>query len=257
MAVNLLHNDVLPTPNGAESPRARIGFIILSTDPLVEREIYRRVPDDVAAHFTRIHMKDNLNVENLGHQLDQLENCASLLLPNAVPDVICYACTSGSIVMGEELIIERLSRGLPGATATTLVSGVCSALEALGISRLAIATPYIDEINRLEADYFVKKGYAVVNIEGLHIKHDLEISQVRPSDLIDFARKVDQPDAEALFLSCSALRSIEVIETLEQDLKKPVLTSNQAMLWNCLRLAGVQDKIAGLGELMSHSSAES
>lgn len=88
-----------------------------------------------------------------------------------------------------------------------------------------------------------------MDIHGLNLHYDTEISTVAPEYLIDFAQQIDRPDAEAIFISCGALRTIEVIDKIESMVCKPVISSNQAMFWHCLRLAGIQDKIQGYGKL--------
>jgi maleate isomerase len=180
---------------------------------------------------------------------DSLAPAAAVLAPNADLDVICYACTSGSVVMGEDVVIGELLRGSNARQATTLVSGVFAAFEALGVRRVAVATPYLDEVNRIEADYFANKGFDVVRLEGLNLTLDSEMVRVTPNYLRDFAISVDSPDAEAVFVSCGALRSVEVIDEIEAVVGKPVVTSNQAMLWHCLRLSGIDDRLDGMGRL--------
>lgn len=235
---------------GSVEPRARIGFVLLSTDAVAERDMFRWAPEDVGLHFTRIAMPGAVTVDNLACQLDQLESCAALLMPNDPPKVICYGCTSGGVVMGPPAVIERLQRGQPGVPATTLVSCVLDGLAALNVSRIALATPYIDEINQLEAAFFETHGYPVVNFEGLQILHDADIARVPSDEVKRFARNVDVPEAEALFISCSGFRAFEIAQALEDELGKPVVTSNQAMLWRCLRLAGIPDPIPGAGRLL-------
>jgi maleate isomerase len=163
--------------------------------------------------------------------------------------VVCYACTSGSIVIGEERVMTELSRGAPGARATTLVTGVIRALRALKAKRIVVATPYLDEINALEARYLEERGFEVLDIQGLNIRKDADMVRVAPDFILEFARSLDRPDAEAIFVSCGALRTLDIVEELEQEVAKPVVASNQAMIWDTLRLAGVEDRIDGYGRL--------
>nr|WP_286133116.1 hypothetical protein [Labrenzia sp. DG1229] len=115
---------------------------------------------------------------------------------------------------------------------------------------MAIATPYLDEVNDREKNYLQDRGFEVTRICGLNLRHDSEMVRVRPERIADFAKAVDTTDAEAVFISCGALRSLDIVDELEQTLKKPVISSNQAMAWDILRLLGIRDRVAGYGTLM-------
>jgi maleate isomerase len=229
--------------------RARLGFVLLAMEQTIDSDLFRYAPTGVGVHCTRAPMANEVTSENLRQMLGGLADAAGLLLPDAELDVICYACTSGSVVIGEEAVCAELERGAPGARATTLVSGVIAGLKALGADKIAVATPYLDEVNEIEARYLEESGFDVVNIEGLNIIRDADMVRVTPSYIREFARNVDRAEADALFISCGALRALEIIEPLEAEIGKPVVTSNQAMLWHCLRLAGIEDVIPGLGRL--------
>ena len=127
-----------------------------------------------------------------------------------------------------------------------------AALQSLGARRLAIGTAYIDEVNEVEAKYLTERGFDVLAIHGLNLLHDSEIIRVSPNFIRDFACSIDRPDADAIFLSCGALRAVEVIDEIEQIVGKPVVTSNQALLWHCLKLAGVDERPRKCGRLMQN-----
>lgn len=231
-------------------PRAKIGFVLLATEQTIESDMMRWVPDGVGVHFTRGNNSDQITSESLGAMINSLAPAATVLAPNAGLDVICYACTSGSVVMGEEAIQAELRKGAPDAQPTTLISGVFAALDALGAKRVVVATPYLDEVNEIEAVYMREHGVDVLSIDGLNITNDSDMVLVSPQYLRDFAVSVDRPDADAIFVSCGALRTVEVIEEIEAATGKPCVASNQAMLWHCLRLAGIDDRFDGLGTLL-------
>jgi len=231
--------------------RAKLGFVLLATEQTIQDDLYRLCPPGIGIHFTRAANPDSITVASLTAQADDLARAASTLLPDGSLDVICYACTSGSVVIGEERVLEELRRGCPGARPTTLVTGVIRALRTLGIRKVAVATPYLDEINEIEARYLEEAGFEVVAIRGLNLERDSDMVRVRPEAILEFAASVDQPEAEGLFVSCGALRSIEIVDELERKIGKPVVVSNQAMAWDTLRLAGVQDRIEGYGSLFN------
>ncbi len=231
--------------------RARLGFVLIATERNVEEELPRMTPEGVGVHFTRVAMPRVVNVENLAAQLGHLAEAAALILPEDPLDVICYACTSGSVVMGEENVVAELRRGAPHAKPTTLVSGVIAGLRALGAKRIVVGTPYLDEVNAVEARYLRDCGFDVLDIQGMNLRYDEEMVRVSPSFLVDFARDIDRADADAVFISCGALRTIEVLEQIEAVTGKPAVSSNQAMLWHCLRLAGIEDPVPGFGRLLA------
>ena len=231
--------------------RAKLGFVLLATEQTIQDDLYRLCPPGIGIHFTRAANPDSITVASLTAQADDLARAASTLLPDGSLDVICYACTSGSVVIGEERVLEELRRGCPGATPTTLVTGVIRALRTLGVKKVAVATPYLDEINDIEARYLEEAGFDVVAIRGLNLEKDSDMVRVRPEAILEFAATVDHPDAEGLFISCGALRSIEIVDALERKIGKPVVVSNQAMAWDTLRLAGIQDRVEGYGSLFT------
>ena len=231
-------------------PRAKLGFVLLATEQTIEENMFRLCPSGVGVHFTRAYNPDSITVESLTRQADDLARAARTLLPDGSLDVIGYACTSGSLVIGEDRVFAELSKGAPGARTTSLISGVLRALRAVGATRVAVATPYLDEINDREVTYMERAGFEICAIRGLNLEKDSDMIRVRPDTIARLAASVDRPDADAVFISCGALRSIDVVDALEQQLGKPVICSNQAMMWDMLRLAGIDDRIDGYGRLL-------
>ncbi|MCP4317325.1 MAG: arylmalonate decarboxylase [Hyphomicrobiales bacterium] len=234
-----------------QNHRAKLGFVLLATEQTIEENMFRMCPGNVGLHFTRAPIPDSITVESLSRMADDLASAAATLLPDGSIDVITYACTSGSLVIGEDRVFAELVKGAPAARPTSLITSAIRALNQIGAKRIAVATPYLEEINRQEADYLEQAGFNVTAISGLNLEKDSEMIRVRPDYLMDFALQSDTPDADALFISCGALRSIDIVEELEQRLSKPVVCSNQAMMWDMLRLAGIADKIPGYGRLLA------
>ncbi len=230
--------------------RAKIGYVLLATEQTIQDDAMRLRPDGVGIHFTRAAIPDSITTESLAAQIDLLADCASTLLPDGSLDVICYACTSGSLVMGEDRVHEELNKGAPDAKATSIICGVIRALNQVGASKLVVATPYLDEINAKEVDYLEYAGFEVLSISGLNLEKDSDMVRVSPEFIAEFAKSIDRDDADAVFISCGALRSLEIIQQVETELGKPVICSNQAMIWDCLRLAGIDDRITGYGQLL-------
>jgi maleate isomerase len=112
-----------------------------------------------------------------------------------------------------------------------------------------VATPYLDEINAMEADFLADKGFDVLDIQGLNVEDGEAMGRITRDCLKEFALSVDDPDADVIFVSCGGIRTIDVLQEIEDAAGKPVVCSNQAMMWDCLRRAGIADRIEGYGRL--------
>ena len=241
-----------PEINKGRHLRGKLGFILMSTDLAAESDFFDIAPNDVAIHITRLKTDDHTTNETLSKHIEFMADAASRIQPDTKPDVISYSCTSGSIVIGEEIIKEEIKKGAPYAIPMTLVTGVVDALKELQIKNLVVGTPYLDEINTKEAEFLYNKGFSILNIQGLNLTKGIEFGTVTPDYWIKFAQEINDESADAIFLSCGGIRSTEVIDQIEQKVGKPVITSNQAQMWSCLRRAGVEDKILRFGELFNH-----
>ena len=251
-----LAETVLPPPEAirydrGRHHRAKIGYVLLATEQTVQDDVVRLCPAGVGVHFTRVANPDSITNATLAAQADLLADCAATLLPDGSLDVVCYACTSGSLVIGEQRVFAELNRGAPRAAATSLISGVIRALKTMEARKIVVATPYLDEINRREVDYLEQAGFEVLSICGLNLEKDSEMVKVAPDYLLEFALAQDRPDADAIFVSCGALRTLDVIGEIEARAGKPAICSNQAMIWDCLRLAGIEDRFDGYGRLLT------
>jgi maleate isomerase len=232
--------------------RAQIGFILMSTDLASEQDFFDMAPQGVGVHITRLMTEDYTTRETLAKHIEHMANAASRLQPDMKPKVISYGCTSGSIVNGEPAVFREIERGAPWAQPMSIVTGVVDALHALDIQKLVIGTPYLDEINTVEAEFLVDKGFDIIDIQGLNLETGIEFGQVTPTFWKQFASRIDHPNADAVFLSCGGIRALEVADEIEQMIGKPVITSNQAQFWSCLRRAGITDALDGFGQLFKH-----
>ena len=230
--------------------RGKIGFVLIPNEQTIEKDMIRIAPQGVGIYFSRATMPHEISTDSLAQLGDSLAETAGRILPDDKLDVVCFACTSGSVAVGEARAVEELKKGAPGAQATTLVTSVKEALRRFDARRLVVGTPYVDELNCSVARNLIADGFEIVGFEGLGLNYDRDMIRVMPDYLIEFAQAIDRPDADALLLSCGALRSLEVVDEIERRLRKPVIVSNQAMIWECLRLAGVGDPIEGYGRLL-------
>ena len=135
-----------------------------------------------------------------------------------------------------------------GSPATTTATAMVAALQALGVTRVAVAAPYIDEVCARLRRFLEESGLSVTSLENLGLR-GMAITEVTSPEVMELAKRADRPEAEALFLSCTNLRTFDVLEPLEQELGKPVISSNLATMWHAIRLAGLAPRLAGLGSL--------
>lgn len=235
--------------------RGRIGLITLATDTGVLPEIQRVMPPGVQAYPAPITLpRGEVTPEALAEMLatDELEEAARKLAWTGV-QVILFACTSGSLVHGagwDRELIGRIERAT-GIPATTTTTAVLAALRSVGATSLAIATPYLPELNEIERRFFEAAGFQVAAIGGLSCATDQEIGRLGPEDAMRVVAAVDSPAADAIFISCTNFHVLEAIERLEATRGKPVVTSNQAGAWATLRMLGIADAIPGYGRLLT------
>ena len=240
------------SPEFDEGPhrRAQIGYVLVANADLSEADFFAMKPPGVGVHFTRVPMPREVGVATLAAMERDLAGAAASMMPGRDDlDVISYSCTSGTFVIGEERVIAELRRLNPRPKATTMLSASVAALEALGARRIVLGTAYTPDLTALEVAFLASKGIDVIRAEGLSLTSDEEMNRVTPDWLARFASEIDMPDADALFLSCGALRVLPVIDVIEAAIAKPVVFSNQANFWHCLRLAGIDDRIEGFGRL--------
>jgi maleate isomerase len=234
--------------------RGRIGLITLASDTSVLPEYARVMPDDVAVYAAPIVLpRGEVTAAALAEMLasDQLEHAAALLVWADV-DVIVFACTTGSLVHGvgwDREVAGRIERA-SGRPATTTTTAVLGALRAVGATSLAVATPYVEELNAIERRFLEASGFAVASIGGLGCVTDAEIGRLEPANAVSLVERIDTPEADAVFISCTNFHCLPAIASLERQVGKPVVTSNLAGAWAALRQLGIADTIPGYGQLL-------
>lgn len=218
--------------------RARFGVIIPSVNTTTEPEFYRCLPEGITAHFTRMEFKE-ATPEYFERMIEDVP-AGARMLSHAAVDAIVFACTSGSLYGGPgyDRKIAAKIRERADVPASTTSTAVIEAFGALGIKRIAVATPYEDWVNDREREFFEGNGIEVLGIKGLGMK-GLDVCEVHPETLYRFAKAQDRKGAQAIFLSCMGLRTLEILPVLERDLGKPVLSSNQVTLWMLHRLCTI------------------
>lgn len=232
--------------------RLRLGVIALATDHSSEAELWQMAPrGEVELFVTRVLNQNPTSVENLRAMAPRLTEAASILLPGSALDAMIYSCTSGTAVIGAAQVEQRIQAAKPGVPCTTPLTAGAAAFEALGVSKIAVLTPYVDEVNRTIRTSLVEAGVCISSFFSFGLESDVDMALIPADTLIAAAAEADCADSEALFISCTALRTVGIVAELESRLGKPVVTSNQAMFWHALRLGGYKRHIEGFGTLLS------
>ena len=206
----------------------RVGLIALATDHTSEVDFRRMVASErIGVYVARIPYANPTTPENLRKMQPSLSAGAALILPDEPLDAVCYSCTSASVVIGDAEIEAAIQAAKPGVPVVTPPMAGMRGLNAFGVKRISILTPYTVETSRPMAAYFAAHGFDIQSFSCLGFEDDREM-----------ARKVMHPQADALFVSCTALRAALAVPGMEEAIGRPVVTSNQASAWNCLRLCG-------------------
>lgn len=221
----------------------RVGIIDLSTCTSLAAEVRLAVPDSVLVLFSRLRLPGGeVSVAALDEMVSgaRLEEAARELADAGV-DAVAFACTSGSLLHGPGFDAELCARlaGATGVPATTTATAVVEALRHLSARTISVGTPYPKEIDDRERDFLADAGFVVERIVGLGKGHDREIGALTSDEVLALARDAHVPGTDALFLSCTNLPALGLVEKLEAELGVPVITSNSATIWHLLQVAGV------------------
>lgn len=230
--------------------RAHFGMLVPSVNTASEVQVTAMLPQGVSFYTTRLKLVGSDREEFL-KMAAQAEEGAKLLA-DTKPGIIVFHCTAVS-TMDPELeksILSNITKAT-GIPSTSTAQALLHAFEVLQAKRIVLITPYIEAINKTEVNYFENSKITVLRQIGLGISSGAKMIEVTPQKWYDLALENAMPEADAYFISCTNIRSIEVIDAIEKKLKKPVVTSNQAMFWHTLRTLGIKDKIPGLGQLLS------
>ena len=236
--------------------RARFGVLVPFTNTNLEADMALMCPEGISIHVARLggydadEIPDETQMQGLG--TSDLEEPLRLLM-GVKPDVVMYGCTSATLTHGPEfdrtLAIE--CEKMSGAKTVTAASALVHALEAMNIRRIGFASPYVPAINDMAVDFLNTMGFeTVVRSEVDETLGNDDQGAMTPEEVMKLAIEADHPQSDALVLSCTDMRSVEVIDSLETKLGKPVVTSNQAMLFQALQLIGFNTAVRGFGQLL-------
>jgi maleate isomerase len=239
-------------PEISKSSNPKIGVITLSTDFTIEQD-FRRIchNQNVDIYVNRIPFKNPLNKENYLKMVEHLADIAGNILPGEHIDSIAYGCTSGTVAIGDKRIADEINKSKEGSYVSTPMKAALKAFANLNLDKIAVLTPYPKEVNKTVFDHLIKNNIEINSFSSFNLEYDNDIANVDPKCLIEIIDNIDHKDAEAVFISCTALRAVEVLDQIEKRISKCVISSNQAIIWDCLRSVNINNTINGYGKLFS------
>jgi len=229
--------------------RLRVGMILPNRNVVAEADAQAMLPTGVSIHTTRLKLHGTTTAD-IKEMSDGAES-AAMLLGAAPIGIIVFHCTAVSTsdpAMGDQLVARIEKAANKKAIATS--QGLVAALNALRAKRIVMLTPYPQAVNDAEVRFLNHFGFDVLHEIGLNLPSTVSTASVTPEQWFEKALAMKRTDADAYFLSCTNIRVLSIIDELEHRLGAPVITSNQAMLWHCLRQSGINDAVRGYGRLL-------
>ena len=229
----------------------KVGLLALSTDLTIENDfqtICHKLPFDLFVN--RIHNENPLTKENLLKMHNQIESVTEKILPGQKINTVAYGCTSGTITIGEGKVKEKVQLAKPNCYVTTPISSAMKAFKKMNLKKIALFTPYPESVNKIILEYFNKKNINIVSFSTFNIDSDEDIASVDPEHLLETLIKLDLNNADGLFVSCTALPILSIIDKIEKKINKIVLSSNQTLIWDTLRSIGYKSPVEGYGKLL-------
>ena len=240
-------------PKYTSKSNPRIGLIALATDFRIEKDFINVIKDqDIDFFVNRIHCYAPLTSENLIKMSNTVTEISEDILPNEKIDCVVYGCTSGTIAAGYETIKKKINLAKPEAKVTTPSTAAINALKKMNIKNVAIFTPYSKALNDDVVKYFENQNFKITSNAYFDITNDLDIGKVDEDYLYKTLLEMDLGNADCLFISCTALPALSIIEKLEKKLNKVVLSSNQVLIWDTLQSIGNKSLIDGFGKLFKN-----
>jgi maleate isomerase len=237
-------------PKYISKSNLRIGLIALGSDFRIEKDFNNVIyGKDIDLYVNRIHCYNPLTNETLAKMADDIIDVTKDILPDQKIDCVAYGCTSGTIAAGYDVIEKNVKAAKPDTKVTTPITSAIKALKKLNIKKISIFTPYTKTINDSVVNYFKKENISVNSLTYFDIASDLDIGKVDENYLFEVLSKIDLEDSDALFVSCTALPVLSIIDKLEKKLNKTILSSNQTLIWDTLSLIGNKNPVVGFGKI--------
>ena len=243
-------NSIKITPKFNSGINSKVGLIALSTDFMIEKDFKKIIENmNIDLFVNRIRSYYPLTKENLIKMAENITEVSKDILPDEKLDCVVYGCTSGTIASGYDSIKNKINLAKPEAKVVTPSSAAVNALRKMNVKKVSIFTPYSEKLNNDVVDYFKKENFTVTSNSYFDILYDNDIAKVDPEYLFEVITKMDLGEAEAVFLSCTNLPALNIVDKLEKKLNKIVLSSNQVLIWDTLQNIKKTEPINGFGKL--------
>ena len=241
-------NKIDPKFNRYQNPK--IGLIALASDYMIEKDFIKIIKDKKVDFFVnRIECFNPLTRENLIKMAEKVTEVTSDILPGEKIDCIAYGCTSGTIATGYDSIEKKIKDAKSEAIVTTPSTSSIKALKKLKVNKIAVFTPYSKKLNDEVLEFFKKENFEITANSYFGIESDIDIGKVDPNHLYEILSKMNLNGAEALFVSCTALPALSIIDKLEKKLNITVLSSNQTLIWDTLNSIKNKESTKGFGKI--------
>ena len=237
-------------PKYVSKSNPRVGLIALASDFMIEKDFINVIKDrDIDFFVNRIESYNPLTKENLIKMSEKVTEVTKDILPDQDLDCVVYGCTSGTIAVGHSSIEKKVKAAKPKADVTTPSTAAITALKKMNINKICLFTPYSKKLNDEVLEYFKSEGFDITSNAYFDIESDLDIGKVDQNYLYEVLSNIDLNNAEALFVSCTALPVLPIIDKLEKKLNTTVLSSNQALIWDTLVKINKNNSVEGFGKL--------
>ena len=228
----------------------RLGLIALQSDETIERDMRFMLPDVATLFVSRVPSDVEVTSAKLSAMENHLSASASLFPLGASLDAVGYGCTSGTAQIGVENVASKVRAAAAVANVTQPLTSLIEACGAMGLSRIALLSPYVAQVSKRLQDALAQAGISTPVFGSFEASTEATVVRISPASITDAAVSLmSGANVDALFISCTNLRTMDVIEPLEARLGKPVLTSNQVLAWHMMRLAGTQPSDRAPGRL--------
>ena len=247
-------NSIKIAPKFNSGINSKVGLIALSTDFMIEKDFKKIIENmNIDLFVNRIRSYYPLTKENLIKMGENVTEVSKDILPDEKLDCVVYGCTSGTIASGYDSIKNKINLAKPEARVVTPSSAAVNALRKMNVKKVSIFTPYSEKLNNDVVDYFKKENFIVTSNSYFDILYDNDIAKVDPDYLFEVITKMDLGEAEAVFLSCTNLPALNIVDKLEKKLNKIVLSSNQVLIWDTLQNIKKTEPVDGFGKLFLSS----
>lgn len=227
--------------------RARLGLIIPQLDLLSEPLFPQVLPEGVAVHTARMRRRGEVNANSLVRMNAAIDDAIELL-PTPYIDAVIYHCTMGSLLYSPTKLADDIT-GKTGLPTISTTASVVNALNALGSKKICLVSPYPEELNIAEVEFFERAGFSVPIVGGDNIPDAIEMARVAGEEINAWVRRAWRPECDAVFITCTGLRSQEYICQLEAQVGVPVITSTSAVLWEVFRFLKAPMSDLAIGRL--------